>query len=92
MEETEEDPAENLVSEKAVEVEADKPDSKRAKLDNEISLLDRLHGSDPLSALRDLDQLMQADLVRQGIIYVTDGLDSTSSVPSSVLRLYVDTG
>ena len=68
MEETEEDPAENLVPEKAVEVEADKPDSKRAKLDNEISLLDRLHGSDPLSALRDLDQLMQADLVRQGII------------------------
>lgn len=43
------------------EEETVKPEVKRVKLDAEISLLDRLHGSDPLSAFRDLDQMMQAD-------------------------------
>jgi hypothetical protein len=47
----------------AAEVEEEKPVSKRPKLAEEISLLDKLHGSDPLSAFRELDQLMQAEVV-----------------------------
>ena len=48
-------------NEKEEEEETVKPEVKRVKLDAEISLLDRLHGSDPLSAFRDLDQMIQAD-------------------------------
>ena len=44
-------------------VEEEKPVPKRPKLAEEISLLDKLHGSDPLSAFRELDQLMQAEVV-----------------------------
>ncbi len=49
------------LSENEEEEETIKKDVKRVKLDAEISLLDRLHGSDPLSAFKDLDQLIQAD-------------------------------
>jgi hypothetical protein len=45
------------------------PASKRPKV--ELNLLDRLHGSDPLSLFRDLDQWMQAtDFVSNSKVYL----------------------
>jgi hypothetical protein len=75
MEIDEEEPVDNPVPKEA---EADKPASKRAKLGNEISLLDRLHGSDPISTLRDLDQIMQSDLVRK--ILILDQIQSSADI------------
>ena len=50
--------------EEVVEAEEETQVSKKPKLVvDEISLLDKLHGSDPLSAFRELDQLMQAEVV-----------------------------
>ena len=38
-------------------------DSKRIKVDAiEINLLDRLHGTDPLSVFRDLDRILQVKI------------------------------